>query len=541
MAARRLDPSRHTPAVCVAALAVLGATVAARSAQDAQQPTERDTRPLQAIAALADAPADERDAIERLRNGATWVRRAFAVLRLARFDCPTSAVYIEDLANDAAWQTRSFALLAAALRGMRLPATVLADEGDPRVLRSALRCRFEPPRERVVALIERLERSASRDDRLLAVELALALDPPLDRRTFDPEEELGSIIMGLDRVEAGVLSPRLAAITGAKDSGRSWRWREWYRKNRKDLGLHGAFLVPKRTGEARGSASEPLERGSIAAVSSERFTAFERHVKDLAAKPLDLVIAIDCTASMSGELAECQAGVDALVLFALGVVRDVRIALVGYRDRSDRWETRSFDFTTSLAELRDRLWQLGAEGGGDRPESVGAALKDGYFRMSWRRDAQKSLVLIGDAPPHPGTGEQCVAWARQAFAAGVRTYTIAPRADVPPERGNEPPPPPPPPPDPTGPPAAKPEDDKPGLAPWWERQRRMRDEDRPWRRQRAPGEVEYWKEIAEAGGGRTVRLPRDASLIAEIAGLALGDDFQWEFDALFDAWTALCR
>jgi hypothetical protein len=63
----------------------------------------------------------------------------------------------------------------------------------------------------------------------------------------------------------------------------------------------------------------------------------------------------------------------------------------------------------------------------------------------------------------------------------------------------------------------------------------------PWRQKLPPGAVEYWKEIAEAGGGRSVGLPRDASLIAEIAGLTLGDRHQSEFESFFASWFALCR
>lgn len=63
----------------------------------------------------------------------------------------------------------------------------------------------------------------------------------------------------------------------------------------------------------------------------------------------------------------------------------------------------------------------------------------------------------------------------------------------------------------------------------------------PWRQKLPPGAVEYWKEIAEAGGGRTVGLPRDASLIAEIAGLTLGDRHEREFESFFASWFALCR
>ena len=46
---------------------------------------------------------------------------------------------------------------------------------------------------------------------------------------------------------------------------------------------------------------------------------------------------------------------------------------------------------------------------------------------------------------------------------------------------------------------------------------------------------------AAAGGGRAVTLPRDASLIAEIAGLTLAERYRAEFDVFFAEWMLLCR
>lgn len=500
--------------------------------------------------ALADAPQEEREGVERLRHGDAWVRRAIAAERLARYDCDASGELLSDLATDRSWAVRTYALVALARRGLSAPKELLEREREPRVLRAALRARHPVPTERIAAAAERLAASASLDDKLLALELVLAApEPPALPRTSEasrPEELLRTIVFRMDRVQAGVLSPRIAAITSGRDSGRSYRWREWYRKNRRELGLHGGHLVPLSVAER--------SRGAIAALSTQRFLAFERHVADLADRRLELAIVLDCTASMSGELAECQGGIDALMLFALGVARDVRVGVVGYRDRSDAWETKAFDFTNSLDTARERLWQLSAEGGGDSPESVLAGLRLAYERLSWsppEDPAQpptvlKRVVLIGDGPPHPGTGDRCVSLAGLARRHGVTTYAIQPRAEAPPktipeekeeeEEADEPP-------------EAAPSDsedpmrdprrwDRPGFAPWFGP---PRGRDSPWRRKLEKGEVAYFAEIAEAGGGRAVGLARDASLVAEIVGLTLGDRFAPELEHFFAGWQALCR
>jgi hypothetical protein len=516
---------------------LLGSAVTADRCRAEPPVAEAAARPT-----LAAAPDPERHAIEAMRKSSSWVRRAFACERLARFDCEPSAESLRLLVADPSWQVRCYAILACARRNLALPETQFANEDSLRVVRTALRARFDVPKDRLLPVVERLERSDSLEDRMMALELALAGD--LDEKRVDRDALLQSIVMRMDRVETGSLSPRLAAITGGSDSGRSYRWREWYRKNRKNLGLDGGFVV----------AADPRERdrGPIAEIPSEAFVSLEKHVADLSDRELDIAIVLDCTASMSGEIAECQSGIDALMLFAQGVARDIRVAVVGYRDRRDKWETQAFDFTSSLQQAREHLWMLSAEGGGDRPESVSLGLKVTYGKLSWRPGKSLFTVLVGDAPPHPGTGEQAVEYAKRAFAGGVKTYCISPFMPV---RAK-------PPAEPTATPAPEPELDptKPivrpdgappvdipdptdapaGPQPWFKK-RRPKEPVSPWRKDLAPGEVEYFAEIAEAGGGRAVTLPRDASLIAEIAGITLGDAHRDEIDVFFAEWMALCR
>ncbi|MBL9120596.1 MAG: hypothetical protein JNL80_11865 [Phycisphaerae bacterium] len=569
----RLPISPALAAVALLAVGSIGATTSAPYGDDEPSKGTQRTPDAPPPVTLAKAKQEERDLIERLRHSRSWVRRAFAAERLGRFDCEPSLSYLQLLVEDDSWRVRCFAVLAMARRGVAIPETRFAKEPEQRVIRTILRCRYTVPKRPLVDLADRLARSERLDDKLMALELALAgkladakgkPDPALG---FDPIEILGQVILRMDRVEAGSLSPRLAAITKGSDSGRNYKWREWFRKHKRDPGLDGAFVV----------VADPAERdrGAIAALPLQRIVDLEAHMQDLSTKPLELAIALDCTASMSGELAECQSGIDSLMLFAQDVAKSARIGIVGYRDEQDDWETKGWDLTASLDEARDHLWQLSADGGGDRPESVLPALKLAYTKMRWQPDALKSVIVVGDAPPRPGTGELCVDLARRAFGLslgdssaadgekGIKTYTIAPHAEVDdagdaadpsetipakpttssPKRGS-------PPQEPEGtpkepPPATenptedpRPENNRPGLAPWTKPAKKPVS---PWRQKLKPGQVEYWKEIAEAGGGRTVGLPRDASLMAEIAGLTLGDTYQDEFESFFQSWIALCR
>jgi hypothetical protein len=80
---------------------------------------------------------------------------------------------------------------------------------------------------------------------------------------------------------------------------------------------------------------------------------------------------------------------------------DLRVALVGYRDLGDAYVTRVHDFTGDMDEVFANLSAFRAEGGGDTPEHVSAAMHDAVHRLSWSSGrALRMIVLVGDAPPH---------------------------------------------------------------------------------------------------------------------------------------------
>jgi len=67
--------------------------------------------------------------------------------------------------------------------------------------------------------------------------------------------------------------------------------------------------------------------------------------------------------------------------------------------------TQPFEgFTANVDKVVENLGKLTADGGGDGPEAVSAALGEAVLRLKWRPDAVKIAVLITDAPPH-GIGE----------------------------------------------------------------------------------------------------------------------------------------
>jgi hypothetical protein len=490
---------------------------------------------------LADATSEESESLNRLASSSAWTSRALAAMRLERYDCEASSGRLLSMTRDRSWRVRAYCYAVLARRGVALRPEDLATEQDERVLRTILRGRYTLADELIDRRIAAAEKSSRPPEAMLALEILAALDRPDDKPTRERMDELlRRIILRMDRTEAGVLSRRLAAITGGSDSARDYRWREWYRKSGKKPGYESASLVPS---EPKGTRLVAANR--IAALDATAFVAFERYLAAVAERPMDLAILIDCTASMWRELADAQSSADDLVEFLNSVTAGVRVAIVGYRDRNDSWKTRAWDFTPNIDEARARLWSLSAEGGGDGPEAVHNALKTAFTRFDWSIDRPppakqpiRACVLVGDAPPHPGEGTLCVELARRAFAHGIKTYGIIAlesernlreEGDAPPPANAT-----------KRRPADEPKDgDGEGTGATKEKPVAPPRPPPPSLQRRTSNT--WFPEIAEAGGGRAELLKRDSSLVAQIAELTVADKHRAEFSEFFAAFQALCR
>jgi Mg-chelatase subunit ChlD len=121
----------------------------------------------------------------------------------------------------------------------------------------------------------------------------------------------------------------------------------------------------------------------------------------IARNAVDVVFAVDTTSSMSGLIE----GAKRTVWSIAGHIRDadpsadLRIGLVAYRDIGDEYVTRDFALTGELDAVFTELSGYRAQGGGDTPEHVAAALDSALHKMQWRDDARKLVFLVGDAAP----------------------------------------------------------------------------------------------------------------------------------------------
>jgi von Willebrand factor type A domain len=118
---------------------------------------------------------------------------------------------------------------------------------------------------------------------------------------------------------------------------------------------------------------------------------------------VEVTFVLDTTGSMGGLIEGAKRRIWSIAR-RIGEGRprpDLRIALVGYRDKGDAYVTRVHDLSGDMDEVYARLTAFQAEGGGDYPEHVSAALSDAVHRVSWTQGSALRLIfLVGDAPPH---------------------------------------------------------------------------------------------------------------------------------------------
>ena len=127
---------------------------------------------------------------------------------------------------------------------------------------------------------------------------------------------------------------------------------------------------------------------------------------DAAPTHLDVALVIDTTGSMGDELEYLKVELRDI---ATEIARELpgvrqRWALVAYRDHSDEYVTRHFDFQ-AIDGFVDALGRQTADGGGDMPEAMDAGLA-ASADLSWRSgsDTARMVFLVADAPTHSGAG-----------------------------------------------------------------------------------------------------------------------------------------
>ncbi|MBM4058605.1 MAG: VWA domain-containing protein [Planctomycetes bacterium] len=149
--------------------------------------------------------------------------------------------------------------------------------------------------------------------------------------------------------------------------------------------------------------------------------------KDAPRPRIEVCFVLDTTGSMSDLIEGAQAKIWSIAneLITATPTPELKLALVGYRDRGDHYVTRLTDLTADIDTVHATLMGFTAIGGGDGPESVNQALHEAVTKVSWSDDREvlKIVFLVGDAPPHMDY-EQDVRYPEVCRAAVARNLVI---------------------------------------------------------------------------------------------------------------------
>jgi Mg-chelatase subunit ChlD len=119
---------------------------------------------------------------------------------------------------------------------------------------------------------------------------------------------------------------------------------------------------------------------------------------------IEVCFVLDTTGSMGGLIEGAKQKIWSIAneMISAQPTPELKLGLIGYRDRGDEYVVKSFSLTDDIDAIYGHLREFQAAGGGDAPESVNEALAEAIHKMPWSGDSKvlKIIFLVGDAPPH---------------------------------------------------------------------------------------------------------------------------------------------
>lgn len=146
---------------------------------------------------------------------------------------------------------------------------------------------------------------------------------------------------------------------------------------------------------------EDKDENVVLSEESAHVTVMETKEEDVRDIKTDLVISFDTTGSMYPCIAEVKRNTASLTERLFREIPSLRVAIIAHGDYCDKDKRITIlDFTENSAQIKKFIEDAPATNGGDYPECYELVLRE-TKKLSWRHDAtMKSLILIGDAPPH---------------------------------------------------------------------------------------------------------------------------------------------
>jgi len=144
---------------------------------------------------------------------------------------------------------------------------------------------------------------------------------------------------------------------------------------------------------------------SASAILSSWQPLFAKTAPTPQSKPrIEVCFVLDTTGSMGGLIEGAKQKIWSIAneMISAQPTPELKLGLIGYRDRGDEYVVKSFSLTDDIDAIYGHLREFQAGGGGDAPESVNEALAEAIHKMPWSSDSKvlKIIFLVGDAPPH---------------------------------------------------------------------------------------------------------------------------------------------
>ncbi|CAH3134969.1 unnamed protein product [Porites lobata] len=186
-----------------------------------------------------------------------------------------------------------------------------------------------------------------------------------------------------------------------------------------------ATAATKEEIEDREKASSPSKKSKVAASAAAATGGAD--VKEI-------VFSFDTTGSMYPCLTQVRKRVEETATRLFREIPGIRIAVFAhgdYQDKSQTYDTKWVDFTSDKKKVCDFIKNVSSTCGYDSDECYELVLRQVREELSWTPDSQRSLVMIGDASPHPPSyhlNTLKIDWRQEAKKLynemGVRIYSV---------------------------------------------------------------------------------------------------------------------
>jgi len=143
---------------------------------------------------------------------------------------------------------------------------------------------------------------------------------------------------------------------------------------------------------------------------------------------VDIVFILDTTGSMGEEIKRLLETIDIIHMNLMLLPNQplLRFGMVLYRDKEDKYRTRTIPLTSDIEEFRKALEKVKAGGGGDTAEDLQAALEKTLVDMDWNENGLRMGFVITDAHPHLDYNQYFtyIKAALEAKQKGIKLFTV---------------------------------------------------------------------------------------------------------------------